>query len=222
MTSVTLISTEHMEFGNCNSDELFKIVESIKPEVIFEEEPKDDKYYSYYNDENSFKSLEIQTIIKYKLNHDIIHIPVDKPINEFVSLHVLDILTKKFRQYHNYKQIIKEHCALRNKYGFDYLNNERCLELFEKMKLIQKQIISNSGLEKNNLNRFYNLFQQELDAREYVMLQNIYNFSNSNKFERAVFFLGYAHRGSIEKKISKRELKEGIEINWTFYKGIVK
>lgn len=222
MPNVTLISTEHMEFGNCNSDELFKIVESIKPEVIFEEEPNDDKYHSYYNDGNSFKSLEIRAIIKYKLNHDIIHLPVDKPINEFVSLHALDLLTKKFSQYHDYKQIIKKHCSLRDNYGFDYLNSEKCSELFEKMKLIQKQILSNNGLEINNLDHFYNLFQQEVDARENAMLQNIYNFSNSNKFEQAVFFLGYAHRESIEKKISERELKKGIKINWTFYKGIEK
>lgn len=222
MPNVTLISTEHRESGNCSSNELFKIVESIKPEVIFEEEPNDDTYHSCYNDKNSFKSLEIRAIIKYKLNHDIIHLPIDKPINEFVSLYALDLLNKKFSQDHDYKQLIKEHCSLRNNSGFDYLNSEKCSELFEKMELIKKQILSNEGLEINNLNHLYNLFQQEVDARENAMLKNIYNFSNSNKFEQAVFFLGYAHRKSIEKKISERELKEGTKINWTFYKGMEK
>ena len=41
MFNIVLISTEHREFGNCNSDELCKILESINPDVIFEEEPND-------------------------------------------------------------------------------------------------------------------------------------------------------------------------------------
>jgi hypothetical protein len=222
MSRVTIISTEHSEFGNCNSDELFKIVESIKPEVIFEEEPNDDKYYSYYSDVNSFKSLEIQTIIKYKFNHDIIHIPVDKNMNEYASLYALDLLTKKFNQHHDYKQIIKKHCSLRDNYGFEYLNYKKCSDLFEQKRLIQEEIISNSGLEKHILFNYYNLFQQELDARENAMIENIYNFRNSNKFEQAVFFLGFAHRESIRKKISERKLQEGIKIKWSFYNGMEK
>lgn len=219
MSNVTIIFTEHMESGNCNSDELFKIIESINPEVIFEEEPNDGKYHSYYSDQDSFKSLEVKTILKYKLNHDIIHIPVDKPINEFVSLHVLDLLTKKFDGYYNYRKLVKEHCSLRNNYGFDYLNSERCSELFVKMKLTEQQIIFNSVMERNDLHHFYNLFQQELDARENTMIRNIYNFSNSNKFDQAVFFIGCAHRESIKIKIYDIELKQEFKINWIFYKG---
>ena len=74
MCKVTLISTEHRESGKCNSDELRKIIESIYPEVIFEEQPDDEKYHSYYNGEDSSESLEIQTILKYKRDHDVSHI----------------------------------------------------------------------------------------------------------------------------------------------------
>ena len=37
MHNITVISTNHKEIGKCNSEELYKIVESINPEVIFEE-----------------------------------------------------------------------------------------------------------------------------------------------------------------------------------------
>jgi len=204
-----------MESGKCNSDELLKIVKSIEPEVIFEEEPNDDHYQSYYNNENSFNSLEVKTIKRYKANHDIIHLPVDKLINELVSVQILDILTKKYRQNNNYIQFVKEHCSLRNKNGFNYLNSEKCLKIFKKMKLVEEQILTESSFEKYNLKEFRNLFQQELDIREKVMLQNIYRFSNSNKFQQAIFFLGYAHRESIMTKIVKREHNKQGSIKWT-------
>ena len=219
MCKVTLISTEHMEAGNCNSDELLKIVKSIKPEVIFEEDHDDDHYQNYYKNENSFNSLEVKTIKKYKAINNIIHIPVDKSINEFVSLRILDILTKTFRQNNDYKQLVKEHCSLRNEYGFDYLNSERCLKLFQKMKLVEEEIIAKSESSNFNLKEFQNLFHKELDFRENIMLQNIYNFSESNKFEQGVFLIGFAHRESIMKKILKRTSKEKGKIIWTFYTG---
>ena len=219
MYRVTLISTEHMEFGNCNSDELLKIVNSIEPEVIFEEEHNDDHYQNYYNNENSFNSLEVKTIKKYKAIQDIIHIPVDKPINEFVSLQILNILTKVYKQNDNYRQLVREHCELRNKYGFDYLNSEKCLEQFQKMKLIEEQIILKNEFQKLNLKEYRKLFQQELDLRENTMLENIHRYSNSNKFNQAIFFLGYAHRESMIKKILKRNSNERKKINWTFYNG---
>jgi len=50
MQNVILISTEHLDSGKCNSDELLKIIETINPEVIFEEQPNDDKYTTCYTD----------------------------------------------------------------------------------------------------------------------------------------------------------------------------
>lgn len=217
MQNVILISTEHVESGKCSSDELLKIIESIKPEVIFEEEPNDEKYHSYYTDPNSFKSLEIQTIIKYKQNHDIVNLPIDKPINEFASLYLLDCFTKIFKQYQDYKNLIREHCSLRDKYGFTYLNSKQCSDLNEKKILLEKQIISNSGPKKNDLNNLYNQFHQEVVAREIKMIESIYEFTKSNKFDKAIFFLGYAHRESIRKQISEYKLVNSTRINWTFY-----
>lgn len=217
MQNVILISTEHKESGKCSSDELLKILESIKPEVIFEEEPNDDIYHCYYTDPNSFKTLEVKTIIKYKQNHEIVNLPVDKPINEFVSLYLLDCFTKIFKQNLKYMNLKREHCSLRDKYGFTYLNSKQCSDYNERKLLLEKQIISNSGLAKNELNNLYNQFHQEVYARERKMIENIYEFTKSNKFNKAVFFLGYAHRESIRKQISEYRLLNNTQINWTFY-----
>jgi hypothetical protein len=217
MKNVVIISTEHVESGKCNSDELFKIVEPIKPEIIFEEEPNDDHYKSYYTDQKKFKPLEIQTIIKYKQYHNILNIPIDKQINEYASLYLLDILSEVFKRHQNYQTLIKEHCSLRDKNGFEYLNSKQCSEINAKKLLLEKQIISNSGHVKDELTNFYNLFHQEVNAREVKMLENIYEFTKSNNFYKAVFFLGYAHRESIRQQISKYELLNNIRISWTLY-----
>jgi len=37
MYNITLVCTAHKPLGNCNSEELYKIIEKINPEVIFEE-----------------------------------------------------------------------------------------------------------------------------------------------------------------------------------------
>ena len=214
MNNITLISTEHRESGHCNSTELLRIVERISPQVIFEENPNDQHYQSYYNNENSFNSLEVQTIKKYKISHNLIHIPVDKPINEYVSLQVLDMLSSKYREYQDYNKLIKEHCFLRDQYGFEYLNHNRCKVLVKIMNNFEKQIIA-----QNDLHYFYNLFQGELELRENAMLENIYNYCIESEFEQAILFLGFMHRESFEKKILKYNSKEELNLKWTYYKG---
>ena len=217
MNKVTLISTEHRESGKCNSGELYRIIESIGPEVIFEEETDDDKYHSYYNQDDSFKSLEIQTITKYKRDYDVKNIPVDGDQDQYLTFEEWEYLDDFFKQYTVYKQIINEHCSLRNKYGFAYLNSERCFELFKKMKITEEQLISFSGPKRDILTRYNTLFQKKHDVRENTMLQNIYKYSKENQYNQAVFLLGYAHRKSMEKKISEYESNDTLILNWSFY-----
>ncbi len=47
MHNIVLVCTAHTETGKCNSDELHKIIESLGPDVIFEELSSDlfDKFY---------------------------------------------------------------------------------------------------------------------------------------------------------------------------------
>lgn len=217
MQKVIIISTENVESGKCSSDELLKILESIKPEVIFEEEPNDDQYNSYYTDQNSFKSLEIQTIIKFKQNHNIVNIPIDKPINEFASLYLLDWFTTMFKQFRDHNNLLREHCYLRDNNGFTYLNSKDCSELNEKKILIENQIISKSGPAKDELVTLYSQFHLEVEARETKMIENIWEFSKSKIFEKAVFFLGWAHRESLRKKLLKHEILNNSPITWAFY-----
>ena len=217
MYNITLISTEHKESGKCNADELHKIIESINPELIFEEDANDDIYKKYYNEESSYKPLEVNCIKKYMQNHNIKHIPVDIEPNQYLSFKEWDYMFDSFQKYTEYKQIKTNHCRLRDDEGFTYLNSVKCSELFDKMKTSEKQIIAFSGLNKNELLRIYTLFHKEHDNRENAMLQNIYNYSKENQYNQAVFLLGYAHRNSIKQKIAEYKTKENLKLNWRFY-----
>lgn len=215
MYKITLISTEHRESGKCNSDELYKIIVSINPDVIFEEETDDEKFQKYYYIENSFSSLEVQCIKKYLQNHDIKHIPVD--IKSNFNYREWDYMFDVFKKYNVYKQILKEHCTLRDKDGFSYLNSKKCTDLFNKTKGVERQLIDFSGINKNALLRTYDSFHKEHHTRENAMLLNIYNYSKENQYNQAVFLLGYAHRKSIIEKITAYEQTENFKLNWTFY-----
>ena len=59
----------------CNSDELYRIIEAISPEVIFEE-----ILSSYFDKDYLHKSrstLETDTINRYSETHVVKHIPID-------------------------------------------------------------------------------------------------------------------------------------------------
>ena len=58
MHNIIFISTIHKEIGKCNADELCKIIETLKPEVIFLE-AVDETYSAYENHLFSLKGLSI-------------------------------------------------------------------------------------------------------------------------------------------------------------------
>jgi len=61
MYNITLICTKHKKCGECNSDELHKIIESISPEIIFEE-LSHSAFHRYYQEEIPTLSLETLTL----------------------------------------------------------------------------------------------------------------------------------------------------------------
>jgi len=205
----------HSEGGKCTSDELFKIIESIKPEVIFEEISIDisDKIYNQHFP-NEF--LEVKCIRNYIKNYPINHITVDIDASPNLSKNEIDFMFDTFKSYDVYKSIEQEQKLLIEQYGFAFLNSKKCSELFDEIMHTEKYLIG-FGINKSKLLRIHKLFHEEQDNRENAMLQNIYNYGNENPFNQAVFLIGCAHRKSVAQKIAKFETKEKLKLNWTFY-----
>jgi hypothetical protein len=218
MHNITLITTAHKEFGVCNSDELCKIMESLKPEVIFEE--MDDELYNRYYLGNQLleESLEVKSIKKYLKNHDIKHVPVDIDVSPDLSTREIDYLFDTLRKYAVYNRLEQEQILLTQKNGFAFLNSNECSKIFEE-KIITEIRLIEFDINKNLLLHIHKLFYEEHDNREKQMLHNIYNYSKENQYDQAVFLIGSGHRNSIIKKITESETKNPfqVKLNWTFY-----
>ena len=163
-------------------------------------------------------AVEIQCIKKYLQNHNVKHIPVDIEPSQNLSFRELDCMFGAFGKYDVYKRIQKQHYALEDMEGFGYLNSKKCLEVYDELKIAEKQAIEFSGIHKNTILEIYQLFNESHDNRENAMLLNIYNYSKENQYNEAVFLLSYANKKSMTQKLQSQEKKENLKLNWTFYK----
>ena len=102
MNNITFVSTHHAEFGKCNSDELYKIIELIRPDVIFEELNQDlfDKFYK--GDEIPFETPEIKAVKRYIKEHFAIQIPVDINVSDTLSVDEINYMFSVFKKYRLY------------------------------------------------------------------------------------------------------------------------
>jgi hypothetical protein len=232
MHNITLIGTIHSENEKCNPDELYKILEDINPEVIFDELPGHyaDMYFSdsfdaYYannillNRRPPVVPLEVKCLRKYKQNYDIKIFPVDIDLTQRLQEYQQEIyfMFSIFFKYEEYKILDYEKETLIAQEGFDFLNSNKFLEFSEKKEMIEKNIMG-SEIQKNRLLSIYKLFHSEqYDNRENAMLQNIYNYSKENQYNKAVFLIGAEHKRSIVQKIKEYEKLSEIKLNWTMY-----
>jgi len=209
MSNITLISTIHKESGKCNSNELYKIIENICPDVIFLEalESSYTEYDSYLL--SSFgvysKRLELNAIQKYSHNHTFEYIPVldDGLSDEF------DKKVKIVCEHNEYQKLIDRGVSLEMEYGFQYLNSEKSVELQEELRELGKHILNNNELCQKA--------DESIDTYENSMIRNIYSYCKENSFNTAIFMCGAAHRKSIMQKIREYEKVSEIKLNWTIY-----
>jgi len=232
MCNITLIATIHSENGQCNSDELYKIIESINPEVVFDELPSHllDKYYGdsfdhYYVDSVLLNRrplelpLEVKCIKKYRQNYNIKIVPVDIDVRQNIAEYQdeINFIFHTIFKHEDYIKLDNEKEVLIVREGFNYLNSDKFLDFLEKKEIIEKNILE-SEIRKDKLLNIYNLFHNEhYDNRENAMLHNIYNYSNGNRYNQAVFLIGAEHKMSIMKKITEQEKLSEIKLNWAMY-----
>ncbi len=214
MYNITLICTFHGEAGICNLNELYKIIEKINPEIIFEEIPP--SYFdAYYKDKNR-NNLETNTINKYLESHQIDHIPVDYDNTPPASFFKDDGYMHKQVETNSsdYRNIIDTLSLYRGQYGFKYLNSIDCSDLYEKLdNAIEKTL---HEIKDDKLFQINKLWNDVNEKRENEMINNIYSYSKEHKFDRGLFFIGAAHRESIIKKIQEKTGTEDVKLNWNY------
>lgn len=219
MYNITLIGTHHRELGKCNSDELYKIIESIKPDVIFVEFSPDLLDMIFIENKLIDEFVEVKFIKKYSVSHNVRFIGVDIDPDQGLSLRDIENMFAAFKKYTVYKKFEAEQIKITERDGFTFLNSKNCMNLFEEKKSIERNLIE-FMMNKNQLFSLWNLFYEEQENRDKEMLRNIYSYSKENKYDRAVFMVGTGHRKSLMQKIEEYEEKEEFKLNWTFYQGL--
>lgn len=230
MYNITLLGTMHTESGKCNSDELYKIIEELEPEIIFDELPSNefDKYYgdSFEINYANFILLnkrplkvpyEINCIKKYKQYYNVEVCPVDIDVRQRLSKcqEAIYFLFSIFFQNEDYHKLDVEKDALIAKEGFLYLNSDRFLDFLEKKEVMEKHIMRYE-INMNELLETYKVFHDEInDKREEAMLDNIYSYSREKQYNKALFIVGAEHRKSLLQKITRREKISDVKLNWT-------
>ena len=216
MYNITLICTHHSEFGKCNSDELYKIIESIKPDIIFEELTQDlfDRFYK--ENKIPFEPPEVKSVKRYIKNHTTSHIPVDINVSDTLTTREINYMFNTVGKYHVYSKLEGDQKELAFQEGYVFLNSKKSEELFEEKKSIEKSLIE-SQINKNQLSRIRELFYEEQHKREHEIIKNIYNYSEKIAYNQALLLLGSGHRKTIFEKIKKYESENHVKLNWALY-----
>mgnify|MGYP001090604676 FL=1 len=209
MYNITLLSTVHKEIGKCNSEELYKILQSISPDVIFLEAFENS--YSQYHQMlfSQFgvyqERLEIKAIQAYSQNHAFEYVPVlDIGLSDEFETK-LEIVSQNI----DYQRLLDNYISVEKENGFQFLNSEEQIAYQELMRELENRIIDNTIMHQKA--------DESMDAYEHSMLRNVYTFCQDNSFKSAIFMCGAGHRKTITQKIKEYELKENIKLNWTFY-----
>jgi len=232
MHNITLIATTHSEMGKCNAHELYKIIEEIKPEIIFDELPREN-FETLYNESYQARlvnnvlfnqkfiatPIEVQCNIRYKQNYDVDIIPVDIDTSHELSIFKDDIdrMFMAFFKNEEYLKLDAEKEILILQEGFYFLNSAKFLDFQDKKEALEKTLIE-LDIERDKFTSIYNeLYSKQYHNREYAMLNNIYNFSKSNHYNKAVFLIGADHKKSFVQKIAAYEKQTEMHLNWTMF-----
>lgn len=213
MKNVILIATVHQENGECNSNNLLKLINSIKPQVVFEE-LSDFMFKEVYENGKSV-SLETETIKLYLQNREISHYPVD--LNNNLDKQFKESITNMFevfKKYPLYHNLITKLNKSTYELGFSFLNSIHCERLLAQKYFIEQEIAKSTYQEE--LVQIHQKWIGINDLREREMVSNICKYSEIHDFDMGVFLVGAEHRKPIIDYVRNKSTGWKGQCNWNF------
>lgn len=113
-----------------------------------------------------------------------------------------------------YNVLSNQHVSLVELFVFFYLNTEKCRGILARKHCLEEEILQNAGDKK--LFQTHKKWLRFIDNWRNEMIKNIYNYSDYNKYEKALFLVGAEHRKAIINKIPKFEENNKRKLNWDF------
>lgn len=208
--NIYLISTVHKEKGNSTSANLFEILNKIKPDVVFcEASPEMFESFKKGLFQSSLELNAIENLSKY---HSFSFVAVDTyPAPDSNFRYQVNIMFDSISKDKEHTNAWRRNYANTHKFGFEYLNSDESIEIFNELAKRENHIITQSA---NAVYKdVYMKWKNVLDKRENEMLENINSYVENNEFEKAVFLCGSSHRKAFLNKI---EEGNNIQIKWHF------
>jgi len=212
MNNIYFLSSFHREMGNCNSIELYNILEIIKPDIIFEELDHN-SYNDHYGEEGPY-SVETIAIHRYLQLNIIEHIPVDTYDTKDIKKDDLKFMYNIFSENIEYRQLLEKQLKNVHSYGYKFLNSDECVVLTLEIQKTENDIQAKMG--NNKLSKIYKNLIEMNDRREVEIIRNIHNYSTKNVFKTGLLITGAEHRISMKAKLEKHR-NENIKINWKYF-----
>ncbi|WP_425075411.1 hypothetical protein [Psychroserpens sp. S379A] len=212
MSTIVILGTAHSEGGACTSEELYKIIQEINPEVVFcESSPEKFPQYIKRTDVITPEMEAIKKLIKVK-SAEIVPIdvdidPFDKRLEDMFSLIKCEM--KVYSNAHN--MLLNETYSK----GFTFLNSIHSDKIFRDKNSMENYFINK--VNNKELSDFYSKWLKWNDLRENQWINLIHDYFKINKTKKAVFLVGAGHRFRLMDKIKNIYSKNEHGIDWNFF-----
>jgi hypothetical protein len=211
MPEIVLLASVHAENGRCSASELARILELIRPDVLFQEIP----YLKFWERNDSFHRgiLEIKAICEYLKHRPVFHVPVDTvDHSSFEQTKFDQVIREVSRTGSELGAVLHQQIYLERDKGFEYLNSR----LSDRM-LRQSDFVITKALQKLDdakLTSAYDDWKSYNSKREEAMITNVYEYCRLNDFKKGVFLFGSAHRQGLIAKIQMIKKTQEVRVTW--------
>jgi len=188
-----------------------RILETIGPDVIFEEIRRSD-FGAYYRDKTK-STLETRTVGRYLKVRPARQVPVDDfVIPEGFPGDINSLFEYVESNDIEYRGLIAEREQKTYHLGFRYLNSPAFEALSKRARESFEKTIALSGSE--DLKKKLWTWNDALRRRDASMIQNIYEFCRKSPFTEGAFLVGAEHISSILEGITSRMKTDGNLVDW--------
>jgi hypothetical protein len=214
MSTLIIIGTAHYVDGTCTSEELYKIIQEINPEVVFCE-ASSEKLPQY------LKRTDVNTpemnVIKRFINEKHIEIvPVDvneDPFDQRLEA-MFKLIKQEMEEYSGATRLLFNETYLK---GFPFLNSVDSDKIFRDKNSMERYFINKNKEKYKGLLNFYYQWLKWNNKRENQWINLIHNYFKINKPKKAVFLVGANHRYRLIDRIKNIEDSNKHFFDWDFF-----
>ncbi len=215
MSTLIVLGTAHVEDGACTSEELYKIIQKINPQVVFcEASPEKLPQYLKRTDVNTPEINVIKRLNQEGKPIEIVPVDVNEdPFDQRLEA-MFKLIKREMGEYAGATRLLINETYLK---GFPFLNSLDCDKICRDKNSMEKYFINKNKEKYNGLLNFYAQWLKWNDIRENHWINLIQNYFKLNKPKKAVFLVGAGHRYRLMDKIGNVQDGNNLIMDWNFF-----